>query len=36
VVKGADYELRVCGDTLCERLYFGDTAGAFRVTLIIG
>ena len=36
VVKGADYTLRVCNDTLCERLHFADTAGAFRVTLIIG
>ena len=36
VVKGADYTLRVCGDTLCERLHFGDPAGDFRVTLIIG
>jgi chemotaxis protein CheX len=35
VVKGADYSLRVRGDTLCERLYFGDPAGDFRVTLII-
>jgi len=35
VVKGADYTLRVCGDTLCERLHFGDAAGDFRVTLII-
>ena len=35
VVKGADYTLRVCGDTLCERLHFADQAGDFRVTLII-
>jgi chemotaxis protein CheX len=35
VVKGADYTLRVC-NALCERLHFADTAGAFRVTLIIG
>ena len=36
VVKGADYTLRICGDSLCERLYFRDPAGDFRVTLIIG
>jgi chemotaxis protein CheX len=36
VVKGADYTLRVCGDTPCERLHFADPAGAFRVSLIIG
>jgi chemotaxis protein CheX len=36
VVRGADYTLRICGDTLCERLYFADPAGDFRVTLIIG
>ena len=36
VVRGADYTLRVCGDTLCERLCFADPAGDFRVTLIIG
>ena len=36
VVKGADYTLRVCGDTLCERLHFADPWGDFRVTLIIG
>ena len=36
VVKGADYTLRVCGDTLCVRLHFADRAGDFRVTLIIG
>jgi hypothetical protein len=35
VVKGADYSLRVRGDTLCERLHFADPAGDFRVTLII-
>jgi chemotaxis protein CheX len=36
VVKGADYTLRVCGDTLCERLHFADPAGDFRLTLVIG
>ena len=36
VVKGGDYSLRICGDTLCERLHFADSAGEFRVTLIIG
>jgi chemotaxis protein CheX len=35
VVKGADYTLRVFGDTICERLHFADPAGDFRVTLII-
>jgi len=35
VVKGADYTLRVRGNTLRERLHFADTAGDFRVTLII-
>ena len=35
VVKGADYTLRVCGDTFCERLNFADQTGDFRVTLII-
>jgi chemotaxis protein CheX len=36
VVRGADYTLRVCGDTLCKRLHFADPTGDFRVTLIIG
>lgn len=36
VVKGADYTLRVCGETLCERLHFADASGDFRVTLVIG
>ena len=36
VVRGADYTLRICGDTLCERLHFADPWGDFRVTLIIG
>ena len=36
VVKGADYTLRICGDTLCERLPFADPSGDFRVTLIVG
>ena len=36
VVKGADYTLRICGDTLCERLHFADPSGDFRVTLIVG
>lgn len=36
VVKGDDYTLRICGDTICERLHFADPAGDFRITLIIG
>lgn len=36
VVKGADYSLRVFGDTLCECLHFADSGDDFRVTLIIG
>jgi chemotaxis protein CheX len=36
VVRGADYTLRVCNTTLCERLHFADPLGDFRVTLIIG
>jgi chemotaxis protein CheX len=36
VVKGADYTLRVIGETLCERLHFADASGDFRVTLVIG
>lgn len=36
VVRGADYSLRVCGETVCEQLEFSEGAGKFRVTLIIG
>jgi len=36
VVRGADYTLRVCRESLCERLTFLDARGSFRVTLIVG
>jgi CheY-specific phosphatase CheX len=36
VVRGADYTLRVCGETVFERLGFSGAAGEFRVTLVMG
>jgi len=36
VVRGSDYNLKVCGETRIDRLEFTDGLGGFRVSLIVG